>query len=92
MKGVYKENFYAIRAILINDWDPIGVSDVDQAQDEYDSYIPGILKIISSGGGVSELSAHLLAIERNEMGLPGNYLRAESSSVKIIDLLSPEKL
>ncbi len=30
----------AIRKILMEEWDPIGVSDIPEAQDEYDSYIP----------------------------------------------------
>ena len=32
----------AIRQILMKEWDPIGVSHVVEAQDEYDSYIPHI--------------------------------------------------
>ena len=29
----------AIRRILLHDWDPIGVAEVVEAQDEYDGYI-----------------------------------------------------
>ena len=31
-----------IRKILFQDWDPIGVSHIPEAQDEYDSYVGGV--------------------------------------------------
>ena len=31
---------HAIREILLRDWDPVGVADVPEAQDEYDSLHP----------------------------------------------------
>ena len=34
-----RENRAKIREILMHEWDPIGVRDVPQAQDEYDSYV-----------------------------------------------------
>lgn len=30
----------AIAEILLREWDPIGVVDTPEAQDEYDSYVP----------------------------------------------------
>ena len=36
----------AIREILLRDWDPIGVADVPEAQDEYDSYISQIYGLL----------------------------------------------
>jgi hypothetical protein len=32
----------SIRLVLLRDWDPIGVQDVPEAQDEYDSYVGGV--------------------------------------------------
>jgi hypothetical protein len=34
------------RAVLVSEWDPIGISDQEEAGDEYDSYIPTIIKMI----------------------------------------------
>ena len=31
-----------IQKILLREWDPIGIQDIPEAQDEYDSYIPFI--------------------------------------------------
>jgi hypothetical protein len=32
----------SIHDILLRDWDPIGINDVPEARDEYDSYIGGL--------------------------------------------------
>ena len=31
-----------VKNILMQDWDPIGVQAIPEAQDEYDSYVPTI--------------------------------------------------
>ena len=36
-----------IRRILLNDWDPIGVADIAEAQDEYDSYVGKIYGMLT---------------------------------------------
>ncbi len=32
----------SIRQVLLREWDPIGVRDVAEAQDEYDGYVGGV--------------------------------------------------
>jgi hypothetical protein len=59
----------AIRLVLLRDWDPIGVRDAPQAQDEYDGYVGGVYRLLASGATVSELAEHLLQIERESMRL-----------------------
>jgi hypothetical protein len=36
----------AIRQVLLDVWDPIGIKDVKEAQDEYDSYLGGIYELL----------------------------------------------
>ncbi len=50
-------------------WDPIGVSGVAEARDEYDSYIPQIVQMLFDGKGVDAIAQHLYSIEGNQMGL-----------------------
>jgi len=50
-------------------WDPIGVADVPQARDEYDSYVGGVYRVLASGGSLAEIEAHLRDIEVRMMGL-----------------------
>jgi hypothetical protein len=58
-----------IRLVLLRDWDPIGVRDAPQAQDEYDGYVGGVYQLLASGATLSELAEHLLQIERDSMRL-----------------------
>lgn len=65
----YRESFQAIHDVLIREWDPIGVSDEPMAQDEYDSYIPVILRLLSEGADEIKIAHHLEQIETVSMGL-----------------------
>src|SRR5439155_8459173 len=57
-----------IAAILLHDWDPIGVADEPQARDEYDSYVAGVYRILPSGGALAEIEAHLRDTEARMNG------------------------
>jgi hypothetical protein len=59
----------SIRLVLLRDWDPIGVQDVPEAQDEYDSYVAGVYRLLASGASAHEIAEHLLRIEMFQMGL-----------------------
>jgi len=67
-----------IRAILLAEWDPIGIRDVAQADDEYDPYIAALATMVRARISVAELANYLLQIETASMGLPGNKERAQS--------------
>lgn len=59
----------SLRQVLLRDWDPIGVSDLPEAQDEYDSYVGGVYRLLASGASEDEIIEHLYRIESDEMGL-----------------------
>lgn len=58
----------SIRHILLHDWDPIGVADEPQAQDEYDSYIGGVYRLLASGASTTQVAEHLARVEHDSMG------------------------
>jgi hypothetical protein len=58
----------AIRRVLLRDWDPIGVRDAPEAQDEYDGYIGGVYRLLATGAAVHDIAEHLAQIERDFMG------------------------
>lgn len=60
-----------IRQVLLHEWDPIGVRDVPEAQDEYDSYVGGVYRLLASGASEDEIVDHLWNIETVIIGLPG---------------------
>lgn len=67
----------AIRRVLLRDWDPIGVSDVEEAQDEYDSYIGGVYRILASGGSEDDIIKYLWHAEI-DLGLGGDETRVRN--------------
>lgn len=65
----WKPTLEAVRRILWLDWDPIGLNDHQDALDEYDSYAPAIVSLLSRGCCASDLDLHLSRIETDSMGL-----------------------
>ena len=76
----------AIREILLRDWDPIGIGDVAEAQDEYDSYIPGIYGRLIHRISEQELLDHLWQIETEHMELFGNRGKTQQVAQKLLSL------
>ncbi len=58
-----------IGRILLRDWDPIGVRDVPEAQDEYESYVGGVYQLLAAGSSPQRVAEHLSALETDRMGL-----------------------
>lgn len=58
-----------IHAVLIHEWDPIGCGVPD---DEYDSYIPGICRLLMDGADEIKIGSHLEKLKTVSMGLQGN--------------------
>jgi hypothetical protein len=56
------------REILMREWDPLGVEGMSGAEDEYDSYIPGVIALLQQGASVNEVAAHLDRIAVRNMG------------------------
>jgi hypothetical protein len=55
--------------VLIGQWDPIGVNGVPEARDEYDGYVPGVVRLIFERADAATIAAHLRTIEEEHMGL-----------------------
>ena len=52
-----------IGGVLLEDWDPIGVGDVPEAADEYESYVGGVYHQIAAGVTAAEMAAYLRQLE-----------------------------
>ena len=61
-----------IGAILLRDWDPIGIADVPEAHDEYNAYIGGVYRLLAEGASPQGVAEHLARIEGDRMGLPSS--------------------
>ena len=80
----------AIRDVLVNDWDPIGVmDDPDWPRDEYDSYIGQIHAFLERGESAEFLARHLCFIEDKLIGLGAPLVELRMSAalkLKMIDV------
>jgi len=76
----------AIREILLRDWDAIGVADIPEAEDEYDSYVTGIYGRLIRRISEQELFDHLWQIETEHMALFGNRGRTQRVTEKLLAL------
>jgi hypothetical protein len=65
-----------IKLVLLAHWDPIGVRNEPNAQDEYDAYIPPLAQMLASGSDTRAIADYLLAIETQAMGIGGDEDRA----------------
>jgi hypothetical protein len=78
-----KEIQEEIRQVLLREWDPIGVSDIPEAQDEYDSYVGGIYRLLASGASEYQIMERLHNLETVSMGLNGNRERLKGVAEKL---------
>ena len=69
-----------VRLVLLNDWNPIGFP---VPQDEYDSYIPGILRLLLAGADHHKLTEYLFTLETTSMGLRGFRANCSSAAEKL---------
>lgn len=74
----------AIEALLCEIWDPVGLADVAAARDEYQAYAAVIAGMVARGASPDALVEALLRFERDEMGLPGDEVRAERVAAELL--------
>jgi hypothetical protein len=68
-KATSQEVRSKIRAIFMAEWDPIGVNEVPEAADEYDSYIGGLYDLLEQGASEESIRTYLRQIEIDQMGM-----------------------
>ncbi|MCD9029047.1 hypothetical protein LDO26_12635 [Luteimonas sp. BDR2-5] len=61
-------------------WDPIGVTGVPQARDEYYGYVRPVFTLLRSRASDADLSAYLEQIVINSMGLPSHKERSDEAA------------
>jgi hypothetical protein len=74
----------AIHDVLIREWDPLSVGTNPLAQDEYDSYIPGVQRLLAQGCDAYKLTAYLDRLERVSMGLREGSGRGREVAGKLL--------
>ncbi|MBS1683411.1 MAG: hypothetical protein JSS76_01565 [Bacteroidetes bacterium] len=86
MTVAHKALYKSIDEILWNDWDPIGVNDIEEVRNEYQSYTDAIFSLKIRGSDRKTISDELYKIEAYTIGVLGNRKRCNQIADKIIDL------
>ena len=60
-----------IRGVLLNVWDPIGIKDEPQAQDEYDDYLGQIFELLTQQKSDDAIADYLIWVVNERMRLTG---------------------
>jgi hypothetical protein len=81
-QGIYN----SIDDILWIDWDPLGVNDVEEANDEYKEYTPQIFSLKIQGADREIIAKKLYEIVKDKMGLLGNIDHCRKVADKIINV------
>lgn len=83
----YARNGHAlIRTILMESWDPIGVADIPEAADEYDSYIGQIFGLLIRREPTWKLVEFLWWAETENMGLAGSRHHTERVAEQLVSV------
>jgi hypothetical protein len=80
----WKADVDAIRRILSSEWDPIGCG---VPEDEYDSYVPAIYRLMQARVGVEGLASHLEKLETVSMALRANMDGNRRVAKMLLDLM-----
>lgn len=82
-------NRATVRTILRIEWDPIGVSDIPEALDEYDAYADTIIGMLAKKTvSVDVIAQYLFQIATDHMGLstPGLKESCYKTAISIVAL------
>ena len=88
-----RENRARVREILLRDWDPIGISGIPEAADEYDTYANrAYVMLMDEGATASEIAGYLYIVATEHMGLTDHGRLAEKSEqvAQLLVQLRPE--
>ena len=82
-----KEDLDSVCSILRR-WDPIGVrpgpGENEGPMDEYDSYAPGILRLLLDGRDLVRITSHLANIRTVSIGLPEDHASDEAIAQELL--------
>lgn len=76
-----------IREILLREWDPIGVAEIREAQDEYDAYVADVYRLLSRRASVNEVFDFLWWLETEHMALSGDRQRTVKIAERLVELM-----
>ncbi len=75
----------SINQVLFYDWDPIGINDL-APDDEYNSYVGGIYRLLASGASEFQIIEHLHQLEITQMEISSNREKLKNVAEMLMKL------
>lgn len=75
-----------VRDALRTGWDPLGIKDIDEAPDEYESYVPDLCRMLIGHTARHQIATYLWRVETDRMGLKGNRQATEAFADQLLSL------
>jgi len=82
------ELYLALDGLLFNEWDPIGVRGIEEAKDEYYSYLPQVFKMVMDNAPKVEIAEYLNSVVTERMGLNSDMRHSLRIAEKALKLKS----
>ncbi|MGA7805456.1 hypothetical protein [Bradyrhizobium sp.] len=73
-----------IKDLLLHEWDPIGVSDCEGAEDEYDRYALRVFRMLGEEADANAIARYLTSLVTSSMGLRGNPEKDRAIAAKAV--------
>jgi hypothetical protein len=74
--------------LLWEEWDPIGVRAMGGPDDEYRSYVGGVVQLLLDGADATRIADHLGRLRTQSMGLPASLERDRRVADRLVALVS----
>lgn len=84
--------YQAIDTILYDEWDPLGINDMEDARDEFRAYVTDIFELTTRRAGSASIAKQLSDIATYKMGVPSNMQIAGKSPTRSSHWFTPEVL
>jgi hypothetical protein len=86
MKKTFSGLDLEVKRILLKEWDPIGIGDSPEVDDEYDSYIPDDCLMLRESKPIEELYSYLRWLEVEHIGLEGDEVHTRNIANRLVGL------
>jgi hypothetical protein len=73
-----------LKSLFLHEWDPIGVSGCEGAEDEYDSYAMQVFTMLARGADTAAIGDYLNWVVTSRMSLQGNPERDREIAAKAV--------
>ncbi len=80
-----------IRRVLLQVWDPIGIRDEPNAQDEYDGYLGYVHELLVGGAPDERIAQYLFKVVTEPMELPTTLSEMEDTVAAVPRIELPAK-